>query len=315
VRLVVRSPLPAIRAKVGDICALFDVRWVGPPLTVELDIDAGAPLSPPAEGRFLHCAKMRVDADGEDLRASFDGGVSATFDSRTGSWRVRLPSARPTGPVLADIEGLVTLVLATGWRALGWVPLHAGAVAKDGRCALLCAPSGGGKSSLTVAMVARGWQTLGDDKLLLRHDGRELRALLFHLNLDPRTRFWFPALGDLASLPEYSMWTPKRRLKITSVWPSSGRETARPTHLVAITREAGVVGVTVEPMARGETLSLLLHQTVVPGDPAVARRMVGPVAACAAGLESWRVTVGDDAYRDADALAPLEAALLGAPAG
>ena len=70
--------------------------------------------------------------------------------------------------VLTDIESLLSLVLTEGWRAEGWIPLHAAAVVRFDTCALICAESGGGKTSLTAALVREGWQTLGDDKLLLR---------------------------------------------------------------------------------------------------------------------------------------------------
>ena len=48
-------------------------------------------------------------------------------------------------------------------RAAGGILLHASLVARDGRAAVLVARSGGGKSTLSLHLAARGWGYRGDD--------------------------------------------------------------------------------------------------------------------------------------------------------
>ena len=93
---------------------------------------------------------------------------------------VATPGAEDGAWTEDNMEDLLELILTTAWREVGWIPLHCGAVVSARRCALLMAPAKGGKSTLTAAMLHRGWRTLGDDKLLiaLRADGQpEVRGL------------------------------------------------------------------------------------------------------------------------------------------
>ncbi len=211
-----------------------------------------------------------------------------------------------------DIEDLVGLALTTAWRGLGLVPVHAGAVVHNGACALLCAPSGGGKTTLTAALIRRGWATLGDDKLLLSlgPDGRpRLEALIHTFNLHPNARRWFPEVGELAALPRYSAWTEKRKVRIADIWPGVTCERGEPTHLVRVHRHEGADGVRVRALPAAELLSILLRQTVIPNDRRLARGILATVAATAGRLVGLEVELGHDVYRDPDRLAALEGAL------
>jgi len=53
----------------------------------------------------------------------------------------------------------------------GHFPLHASAVAIQGRAVAIAAPSGGGKSTTAAALLARGHRLLADDVTALRLDG------------------------------------------------------------------------------------------------------------------------------------------------
>jgi hypothetical protein len=210
-----------------------------------------------------------------------------------------------------EIEDLLSLVLTTGWRRAGWVPIHAAALSNSQRGAIVCAASGGGKTTFMMAMVRRGWRSLGDDKLLLRSEGSQalVVALKLMLNVDPAVEAWFPEIGDLRGLPEYSAWTPKRRVALESLWPSSTQLTMRPTTIVALQRRPGSGTFRVEPMDAGATIATLLRQTVIPHDPAQARWITREIAACAGGSVGVRVEVGDDAYTDPAAIDRVAQAL------
>ena len=304
-----------VRGKIMDTLELYNVIWPQPlsPVRIEIrEVDNRADLG---AGEYLECARMHVDrslTDEQMLEATFKSGAVAMGNPSSGIWTASIPRSDDDFWTLIDLESLVSLVLTEGWRHAGWIPIHAGAVARNGRCALLCAQSGGGKTSLTVALIRRGWKTLGDDKLLLRlrDDGSpELRALVHTFNLHPRTRSWFPEVGELENLPVYSEWTEKRKVHPEDIWSGTTLTEATPTHLVDISRNKSGEPVSVERMQSGAVLSTFLHQTVVPADRRKAKHILGVVARTAGMLEGISLDLGDDVYAAPDHLTLLEDAL------
>lgn len=334
----VAAATPTLRAKIAETLELYNVAWGAPRRAVRLDARADDVDVALGAGAYLACQRMHVDRDDAGrLVATARSGATCIGDGDGTAWTMVVPRREADLWVLTDVEHLLSLVLTTGWRAAGWVPLHAGTIARADRCAIVCAESGGGKTTLTAALVRQGWQTLGDDKLLLRvvdaaaHAASgarrataghasggavaaaqaELRALVHTFNLHPRTRAWFPEVGDLERLPRYSEWTEKRKVRPQAVWPGATRAAARPTHLVELHRAArGAAPVRVAPLAPGAVLATLLRQTVIPSEPAVARAILGTVAAAARALAGLRVEVADDAYADPACLTPLVEAIL-----
>ncbi|MDQ6824961.1 MAG: hypothetical protein M3007_05795, partial [Candidatus Eremiobacteraeota bacterium] len=181
-----------------------------------------------------------------------------------------------------------------------------------GTCALLCAASGGGKSTLTAAMMRQGWNSLGDDKLLLRiNDGKsEVAALLHTFNLHPKTSQWFPEVGELERLPTYSIWTEKRKVRMSDIWPGRIATQGSPTHLVLLDRKVEFTGIEVDPLPPAEIFSTLLRQVVIPKDRVSAGAIVSAILTTAKTLRGVRVRIGKDAYHDAKCIRTLEAALL-----
>jgi hypothetical protein len=307
--VLTRSDDDELRAKLADVLGLYNVEWDAPRRCVRMDVRRTNDLVALGPGRYLTCQRMHVDRDGERLVGTCRAGGSFTYDPIDASWDVAVPDRPGDLWVLTDIESVVSLVLTTGWRELGWVPVHAGTIVRDGICALLCAESGGGKTSLTAAMVRRGWRTLGDDKLLLRVGKTahpELRALVHTFNLHPKTRTWFPEVGDLERLPTYSEWTDKRKMRPESVWPEATLEAGSPTHLLQLERVSRRGGIVVTALPPDATLSILLHQTVIPSDAALARAILTTIATTARNLKGFRVEIGEDAYEAPECLAELE---------
>jgi hypothetical protein len=303
-------------AKVAETLGLYDVRWERPGRAVDLFVGWVTTPAVVGPGRFLTCARMTVDATVDGLRATTCGGAAAVgcFSGEGERWWVEVPADAAGTDRLDEVEDIVELVLTSGWRRAGWVPMHAAAVARDGTCALLCAPSGGGKSTLTAALVQRGWQALGDDKLLLRSgaDRRPFLAAVLHtFNLDPCVRAWIPEVGDLERLPTYSAWTEKRKVRVADVWPEAVVSGASPTHLVVVRRTLRSDRVHVEQLAPAAVLDALLRQTVVPGDRGTAASVLQTVAATAQRLEGLRVHIPEGVFGDARALDAFEAALHG----
>ena len=309
--VTVSAPCPVLRDKVAEGLSLYNVTWAPPRRSVALDVIEADVRVPLGRGTYLSCARMQVDATDDGLRATSPSGTTCSAATGGDRWTITVPQAIDAR-VLIDIEDAVGLVLTTSWRWLGWVPLHAGAVVGDGCCALLTAPSGGGKTTLTAALIRRGWRTLGDDKLLLRRSGSgrpEVRALQHHFNLHPHTRRWFPEVGDLERLPTYSTWTEKRKVRIEDIWPGHAGEQGTPTHLVLISRRQDITGLGLTRLGHGDVLSALLHQAVIPNDRAIARQVLSTLAAAAQRLQGVRVEIGPEAYADPNCVAPLEAML------
>jgi len=314
VSIAVHAPSAPLYRKVAEQLGLYTVPWEPPYLAIHLLV---RDITEPAEDRagdYLQCVRMRVDATAAGLRATCESGAAAAYTAASRSWCIGVPPRADGAAVPDDVEDLIGLVLATAWREAGWVPLHAGAVVRKGCCALLTAPSGGGKTTLTAAFVRRGWQTLGDDKLLVRVGADavpEARALVHHCNLHPLTRRWFPEVGDLERLPRYSASTEKRKVHIDDIWPARTLTRGRPTHVVHIAASADARRLSATRLDATEILATLLRSTVIPNQPAPARPLLVTLAAVAKQLDGWRVDVGPDAYAEPDCLEPIEAVLRG----
>lgn len=103
------------------------------------------------------------------------GGYLSTIDRRNRRGLVwftqpdKIASWHVARPLLHSLKGLS---LDTAW-----VPIHAAAVARDGRAALVVGMSGAGKTSIALAAAMTGWDYLGDDVVLVRADPPTAAAL------------------------------------------------------------------------------------------------------------------------------------------
>ncbi len=139
----------------------------------------GVPLSPPdAPGVRLRIGWLGADlsrpdtiveptiaVSGSRIRVSAPG-LEGTADHVTGE-----ASCRVAGWLAADPQRLATDLLDTlllfMLTRLDRVPLHAAGIVRNGVAALLCAPSGVGKSTLALAAVQHGFKLLSDDAVYL----------------------------------------------------------------------------------------------------------------------------------------------------
>jgi hypothetical protein len=310
--VIVTSNYQDLYNRIAESLELFDVIWDKPRLTVAIDVRKTEVAANMLTGNYLNCARMNVDASSEGLHATCASGSSGFYSFERDQWSISVLSGIPDLQISSDIDNLVTLVLTTGWRRLGWVPLHSAGVVRENCCAILSAPSGAGKTTLVAALIRRDWRTLGDDKLLLGLNSTgsaELIGLVHTLNLDPKTQEWFPETGDLHVLPIYSVYSEKRRVRIEDFWPGRTVRRGKPTHLVQINLSNELNSIRTTPIKKEEIFSILLHQTVIPGKATEAKQIISTIAATAGQLKGLRVDVGKNVYNYADCLAPLEAAL------
>jgi hypothetical protein len=93
---------------------------------------------------------------------------------------------KPDGKRAAVIDAFSRLLQPVILQALGWVALHASAVAGPAGAFAFCGRSGSGKSTLAFAFCQEGWRQLADDGLVLRLD-RD-RVMTCPLPFRPRLR-------------------------------------------------------------------------------------------------------------------------------
>ena len=313
-RIAFDAPQGPLRDLIAATLSLYDVPWSNVPIRhVELVCAVGGTRVAGALGSYLVCARMLVDMTHDGLLATtaHGGVIRATFAEGGERWSMRVSEEIMSGGIWPEVEDMLSLVLTTGWRRAGWVPLHAGGLTDGHRGLLVCAGSGGGKTTFTLAMARRGWRALGDDKLLLEMNGRPqyVAAIKHMFNVDPAVRRWFPEVGDLRALSEYSAWTPKRRVSLRSFWPLAPATEMSATHLLTLERRPGEHGIGVSVMTTADSISTLLHQSVIPRDPRIAGPIARTLATLAQRISAMRVTVGDDAYSDPDALLAVDEAL------
>jgi hypothetical protein len=313
-RIRFAAPPGPVHDVIAANLALYTVPW--PQLNmraVELSCTVTDRPEADARGDYMVCAQMLVDATTDGLRATttHGGGIRARFTDAADEWSMSLVPELLSGEFPVDVEDMLSLVLTTGWRRARWVPVHAGGLTDGRRGLLVCAGSGGGKTTFTLAMVRRGWRTLGDDKLLLAMDGPagHVNAIKHVLNVDPAVARWFPEVGDLSAVPQYSAWTLKRRVALADLWPSAAATEMTASSLLVIERRTDARGVAVAPISTPDAISALLHQSVIPTDPRVARPITRALATLGQRVSAFRVTVGDDAYADHEALTVVEDAL------
>ena len=132
--------------------------------------------------------------------------------------------------------------------------IHAAAVEKHGRAAILPAPPGSGKSTLCAALVSRGWRLLSDELTLVNLGSGRIHALARPVNLKnasiqimrdyaPNTQF-SPVVNDTAKGSVSLMQAPASSI-------ARAHEMAQPVWIVLPRYVAGA-SAQLTPMSQGE---------------------------------------------------------------
>ena len=156
---------------------------------------------------------------------------------------------------------LVVLSLGLLLRHQGWFPLHAAALAREGRGVLLPGRSGQGKTTIALSLLRHGWAALSDDTVLLRAAGNGVRAHAFRrpLCVEPGAATCFPELdgpGWPASLSDASKW----QVDVDRLYPGQSDSTCTPRLLVLPTI-ADAPTSRIEPIGAKPALEQLLAQS------------------------------------------------------
>jgi hypothetical protein len=284
---------------------MFDVPFEGPGIALRIEVRTEMPPAPAVQGGYLQCNRFKVDREGEAYVMAAQTGAWCRFDTSCGCARAYAPDA--SEDAIEDVEQFLIFALVWGWRATGWVHMHAATLVRAERCALICAESHGGKSTFTAACVRRGLQTLGDDKVLIRPGAPALAyGLSRSMNLDPEVAQWFPEVGVISALAPYSRWTPKRKVRIESLWPGATRRQAMPTVLLKLRRVSQGAPIAIAPLTAQEVLQALARQTVIPSDRQAAAMMLRAIMQLSAQMRGWIVSVSPETYGDPEHLGFLD---------
>jgi hypothetical protein len=142
------------------------------------------------------------------------------------------------------------------------VHLHASGAVVDGQAILALGKSGAGKSSLAVAMLSRGFPTLGDDTVFLGPTAkvapfkRLLKVnpvVLRELGIDPTsTVHWDPTWHEA--------WCEPRE--------GAGWAAEAPVAIIALARHDPNLSLRLSPVPAAEALNEVVHSVMVAGMPA-----------------------------------------------
>ena len=208
---------------------------------------------------------------------------------------------------------LVVLSLAILCRHRNWFPLHAAALARDGRGMVCPAPSGEGKSTITLSLLRDGWSALSDDTVLLRATGEEVVTHAFRkpLCVDPEAAGRFPELDGPdwpASLSDTSKW----QVDIDRLYPGQSVSVCTPRCLV-LPKIVDAPESRVEPIGAKPALEQLLRQGAVflTPTPRVADRHLAALRQLVDQTQTHCLHAGRDILSDPHTAHTLLAPLLG----
>ena len=244
------------------------------------------PVSRPVEGRQIRLAlelgaaegrgdPMALVVDGPQLRMT-GAGVEGWADARSLEARCRIPKERPADLTREVTDTLLLFLLTRSGRA----PVHAAGVLIGGTAVVLAGPSGTGKSTLSLAAMARGLRILSDDTV--------------YIQLQPSLRIWgFPRPVHVfpADAPRFTAGSRLRAGKLkaaVALPPHPGPPVADHAALVLLERGDAV---RLEPIERSIAIQVLSR--LEPGFDLLAEESAAAVAALArAG--AWRLTLSRD---------------------
>ena len=155
------------------------------------------------------------------------------------------------------IDALVSDVTLLALARSEQIAIHAGVASRAGRAVLLPAPPDSGKSTLTAALVMRGWSFLSDEVAALDEDGR-VHPFPRPLVLEPG------AMGALRArkrdlCPE---WEPSARRNYVTCDDLRASSLGAASDVAAIVMPRFIPGATADlrPASRAQTLKLLTEQ-------------------------------------------------------
>lgn len=140
-----------------------------------------------------------------------DGRAPAAFvalrrDPAGDGWIVVDPEgaaipARAGGAGALELLHQLVVALMAGLQARGLLAVHAAAVARGGRAVVLSGPGGTGKTTLALALAARGFEILSDELAVLDPATGQVYPYRRNVHVRPGTPELVDGLGHVSSRP------------------------------------------------------------------------------------------------------------------
>lgn len=135
-----------------------------------------------------------------------------------------------------------------------YLTIHAGVIEKNGFAAILPAPPGSGKSTLTAALVHRGWRLLSDELALISRRTGQLMPIARPVNLKNQSIDIIRAFEPSAVIGEAAKETTKgtvAHMRAPAESVARANEAARPAWVIFPRYEAGTTA-RLSPLPKGE---------------------------------------------------------------
>jgi hypothetical protein len=228
---------------------------------VEVHVVCGE-TAPQPEGDFVGRSIEGVDiySDGDSFSLAANGTVFRV-EPGEGTARGTVPPDVTPQIVSGAAQNTILSILLL-LRPRGYAPLHAAALARDGRGLLIAAPSGSGKTTLAYTLVKEGWDFLSDDSVLLYQGDTFVDVLalrrLFALKKDSRVHF--PEL-----VPHWSEATTskgKHWVAPDALYPGRSVERSTP-ELLLFPRLVDGHESEIRPISRVDAIQLLAEQSAL----------------------------------------------------
>ena len=187
--------------------------------------------------------------------------------------------------------------------------IHAAGLAKKGRSVILAGATGSGKSTLTLALLERGFDLIGDDMTFLRSGPVGVRALAFpdEIDITLKTLGMFPDLAKQLSDTVRPGWK-KLQVQACSLGNGTVAWESEPAAIVFPTISRSYSS-TLESITAGEAL-IELAPNVLLTEPNASQRHLGVLGVLVNHCRCYRLLAGPDIR----VAAKLIESLLGGPA-
>jgi hypothetical protein len=252
----------------------------------------------PALGRYLRrilAGLVAADSHGAATTYSFvtDGPAPWPYALLVGNRRMVIA---PDGAYVLDY-----LLWHINRQAVERTPehvlLHAGGVERDGHAGILAAPMESGKTTLTAALLQRGYRYLTDEAVAIEPETRRIQPFAKALSIDPGS---WEVLADLEPVLEpgareyvANQW----HVPPTAIFPGALAEPSLPRVLILPRYERGAASSLV-PVPKAQMLVELASLTF--DFRARGRRNLAALGAVVSRGDCYRLVVGDDLERACD---------------
>lgn len=227
-------------------------------------------------------------------------GISFTSDESRGIWHLHDFHRKRGLYWIRSVHNLPFWEAGSPLRhSIHWTTLslnramiHAAAVGTQTRGFLLTGAGGSGKSTTTAAAIEKGWQTTGDDFVLVSSNGDVTAHPIFDvMKLNAMSMEWFPHLASEISMP--SSETHEKSLIPLTKAAGSQFVTNLPIHALMCLELTGLDTSSFEPASKRKAVAALAPSTM----NILRTAMPETLAACSAivrSLPTFTFKVGRD---------------------